>query len=308
LNLRYFYLLLPIDRQTVKEYNITIDRQTDRLKRECAKMLATKFGRNSFGIRSNVPLTDAEIFRVAPSIYATTPHESRSSKYTYIPTSTVLDGLRKEGFNPFMVVQSKSRIEGKSEYTKHMLRLRHVNAIATAETPEIILINSHDGTSSYQMLSGVFRFVCQNGMVCGDTYNDIRVPHRGNIADNVIEAAYTVVEDFETVNNVINEFKHTPLALPEAKIFAEAALSLRYEEEAPIIPDRLLQIRRRDDIENNLWNTFNVVQENIIRGGLHGKNTAGNRTTTRAINSIDTNVKLNKALWTLTEKMAELKR
>ncbi|EER8463752.1 DUF945 domain-containing protein, partial [Escherichia coli] len=26
-----------------------------------------------------------------------------------------------------------------------------------------ILLNSHDGTSSYQMLPGYFRFVCQNG-------------------------------------------------------------------------------------------------------------------------------------------------
>ena len=76
----------------------------------------------------------------------------------YIPTIEVLRGLRKEGFEPFMVAQSKSRIEGKTDFTKHMIRMRHAGHLSTRpEANEIILINSHDGASSYQMLAGVFR-------------------------------------------------------------------------------------------------------------------------------------------------------
>lgn len=37
--------------------------------------------------------------------------------------------------------------------------------------------NSHDGTSSYQMIAGMFRFVCCNGMVAGEIHNDVRVRH-----------------------------------------------------------------------------------------------------------------------------------
>ena len=74
---------------------------------------------------------------------------SRSERYTYIPTIDVLRGLRKEGFEPFMVAQSKSRIEGKTEFTKHMIRMRHAGQVSTRpEANEIILINSHDGASS----------------------------------------------------------------------------------------------------------------------------------------------------------------
>ncbi|ECW9177538.1 DUF945 domain-containing protein, partial [Salmonella enterica subsp. enterica serovar Enteritidis] len=29
------------------------------------------------------------------------------------------------------------------------------------------LLNSHDGSSSYQMVPGLFRFICTNGLVCG---------------------------------------------------------------------------------------------------------------------------------------------
>jgi len=97
------------------------------------------------------PLTNEQLFRVAPSIFAGEKHESRSERYTYIPTIQVIEGLRSEGFFPFSVCQSKSRIEGKAEFTKHMIRLRLDGQITAQVANEIILINSHDGTSSYQI-------------------------------------------------------------------------------------------------------------------------------------------------------------
>jgi len=271
--------------------------------------LATRFARNSFGLRGNEPLTDEQIYSVAKSIFAHGKHESRSDRYTYIPTIEVLNGLRKEGFQPFMVAQSRSRIEGKAEFTKHMLRLRKADMLAVDETFEIILINSHDGTSSYQMLAGCFRFVCQNGMVTGDTVEDVRVPHRGNITDNVIDAAYRIVDDFGNAQKSIEGMKSTVLALPEAEIFADSALMLKYEEDkAPITPVQLLKPRRAADAnKNDLWTTFNRVQENLLVGGLHGVTATGKRTTTQQVRSIDTNIKLNKALWNLSERMAGIK-
>ena len=270
--------------------------------------LATRLGRNSNALRSNIPLDNSQLFRIAPSIFANEAHESRSARYTYIPTIDVLDGLRKEGFQPFFVAQSRSRIEGKSEFTKHMLRLRQVGEIEKSEANEIILINSHDGTSSYQMMAGCFRFVCQNGMVTGDIVEDIRVRHKGNIIHNVIDAAYTIVYDFETVTESIDGMKSTLLLPEEQELFAEAALSLKYDEnEAPITANQLLSTRRIADRNPDLWSNFNRVQENIIRGGLRGRTANGNRTTTREVKSIDNNVKLNKALWILADGMRQLK-
>ena len=141
--------------------------------------LATRFARNICVIRSEVPLGEPQMRLAAPSIFAPGKHESRSERYTYVPTIEVLRGLRKEGFEPFMVAQSRSRTEGKTAYTKHMIRLRlAAQADVRTEANEIILINSHDGASSYQMLSGVFRFVCCNGLVVGDVANDIRIRTR----------------------------------------------------------------------------------------------------------------------------------
>lgn len=112
--------------------------------------LAARFGQNIFVIRSETPLAEDQMRRAAPSIFAEGKHGSRSDRYTYIPTIDVLRGLRQEGFEPFMVAQSKSRIEGKTEFTKHMIRMRHAGQVNTRpEANEIILINSHDGASSY---------------------------------------------------------------------------------------------------------------------------------------------------------------
>jgi hypothetical protein len=158
--------------------------------------LASRF-RNASGIRADMPLSDDQIRAVAPSIFAEAAHESRSARYTYIPTIDVLNGLRKEGFQPFMVCQTRVRNEEKREHTKHMIRLRHADQIAGREANEIILLNSHDGTSSYQMLAGMFRFVCSNGMVCGETTSDIRVRHNGDVVGDVIEGAFKVLDSFE---------------------------------------------------------------------------------------------------------------
>ena len=147
--------------------------------------LATRFARNTRVLRRDTPLSEDQMRAVAPSVFAQAKHSSRSERYTYIPTIDVLRGLRREGFEPFMVAQGASRIEGKAEFTKHMLRLRHVSAegnqITKAEANEIILINSHDGASSYQLLCGVVRYACCNGLVVGSVTNDIRIAHKGNV-------------------------------------------------------------------------------------------------------------------------------
>jgi len=276
--------------------------------------LATRFARNTFVIRSETALAEDQMRQAAPSIFAQGKHASRSERYTYIPTIEVLRGLRKEGFEPFMVAQSKSRIAGKTDFTKHMIRMRHAAQVeAKAEANEIILINSHDGASSYQMLAGVFRFVCCNGLVVGDVSNDIRIPHKGNIQDDVIEGAFRVLDDFEAVDASTEGMKALTLNMDEERAFATAALALRYGERsegqppAPITAEQLIEARRAEDVGHTLWSTFQRVQENTMRGGQQGRSVQGRRLQTRAVGSIDRSVNLNRALWVLAEEMRKLR-
>ena len=270
--------------------------------------LASRFSRNSSVIRAETPLSDEQIAHVAPSIFGNAKHESRSQRYTYIPTIDILQSLRKEGFQPFFACQTRVRDEGRREHAKHMIRLRHASQINGREANEIILLNSHDGTSSYQMLAGVYRFVCCNGMVCGDTIQDVRVPHKGDVVGHVIEGAYSVLDEFDMVAGEIESMRSVRLSDEAQEVFAEHALMLRYDDPAaaPIAASKLLDLKRRDDDRNDLWTTFNRVQENLLRGGIMGRTRNGNRTKTRAVTGIDGNVKLNRVLWSLAEKMREL--
>ena len=276
--------------------------------------LATRFARNTRVLRADAPLSEKEMRGAAPSLFAEGKHASRSERYTYIPTIDVLRGLRKEGFEPFMVAQSKSRIEGKTDFTKHMIRMRHAGHVSTRpEANEIILINSHDGASSYQMLAGVFRFVCCNGLVVGTVANDIRIPHKGNIQNDVIDGAFRVLEDFESVDASTEGMKAIELKPEEERVFATAALALRYGERtegqppAPITPDQLVEARRPEDLGHSLWTTFQRVQENTLRGGQSGRSVQGRRLQTRAVGSIDRSVNLNRALWVLAEEMRKIR-
>ncbi len=269
--------------------------------------LASRFA-NGNSLRSSAPLTDDQIMRVAPSIFAAAEHESRSDRYSFIPTNIILNNLRAEGFQPFMVCQSRSRIAGMREFTKHMIRLRHANQIASKEANEIILINSHNGASSYQMKAGVFRFVCQNGLVAGEDIADIRVKHKGDITGNVIEGAYEVLDSFERVDESREAMQSLRLTDEQSHAFATASLALRWDTDkpAPVSAMQVLSANRREDVSNDLWTTFNRVQENLIRGGLRGRNAQGKRTTTRAVTGMDQDVKLNRALWVLSEEMRKI--
>ncbi|WP_247351196.1 DUF932 domain-containing protein [Ralstonia pseudosolanacearum] len=272
--------------------------------------LASRFASRSPSLRSDSPLSDEQIRRVAPSIFADAPHESRSERYSYIPTAAVLTELRKEGFQPFMVTQTRVRDEGKREHTKHMLRLRHASQINGAEANEIVLLNSHDGTSSYQMLAGMFRFVCSNGLVCGDTVAEVRVPHKGDVAGLVIEGAYQVLGGFEQVKESRDLMRGITLDDGEAEVFARAALSLKYDDPdkpAPVTESQVLMPRRFDDRRPDLWSVFNRTQENLTKGGLHGRTANGRRQSTRPVQGIDQNIRLNRALWLLADGMRALK-
>ncbi|ALS10130.1 DUF945 domain-containing protein [Pseudomonas aeruginosa] len=273
--------------------------------------LASRFASRSSVLRSDTPLSDDQIHRVAPSIFAEAPHESRSQRYAYIPTATVLTELRKEGFQPFMVTQTRTRHEDRRDYTKHMIRLRHASQInARGEANEIILLNSHDGTSSYQMLAGMFRFVCSNGLVCGDTVADVRVPHKGDVAGQVIEGAYQVLHGFDRALESRESMQAITLDEGEAEVFARAALSLKYDDPdkpAPITESQILMPRRFDDRRPDLWSVFNRTQENLTKGGLHGRSANGRRQQTRPVQGIDSDIRLNRALWLLADGLRQLK-
>jgi len=267
--------------------------------------LASRFGAANV-IRKDRPLTHDELFRTVPSIFSEIKHGSRSDRYTYIPTITLLDNLKREGFQPFFACQTRVRDLSKRDHTKHMLRLRREGQITGNQVPEIILLNSHDGSSSYQMLPGLFRAVCQNGLICGETFGEVRVPHKGDVVERVIEGAYEVLGIFESVDEKREEMQQMILPPPAQQALAKAALTYRFgDEHHPVTESQILSPRRWQDNNPDLWTTYQRIQENLIKGGLRGRNAQGRNQQTRSVRGIDGDVKLNRALWVMAETMLE---
>ncbi|EGC1081876.1 DUF945 domain-containing protein, partial [Salmonella enterica] len=195
---------------------------------------------------------------------------------------------------------------GKREHTKHLLRLRRAGQITGQQVPEIIILNSHDGSSSYQLLPGYFRQVCTNSLVCGQSFGEIRVPHRGDIAEKVIEGAYDVLGVFDRVEEKREAMQSLQLPPPAQQALAKAALTYRFgEEHQPVTATQILTPRRYEDRKDDLWSVFNRIQENLLKGGLSGRTAKGKRTHTRAVNGIDGDIRLNRALWVMAEQMQQ---
>lgn len=266
-----------------------------------------------FNPRANAELSNEQLYRIAPSIFATEKHESRSDRFQPIPTIDVLEGLRKEGFVPVRAQQSTTRDPGKAPFTKHAVRLRSISdagrKLAVGDTFfEIVLRNGNDGTSAYHLNAGLFRLACLNGMTVADrTIDRVSVRHSGNVGNKVIEGTFRVLDQAELALSAPADWSRIQLPLEAQHALAEAAHAIRFGDDAtPIRPQQLLNARRFEDRGDSLWQVWNRTQENVIRGGLTAWNASTNRrTTTREVKGIDSDTRLNKALWLVGEQLAD---
>ncbi len=256
------------------------------------------------------PLDMNAMQRYAPSVFADHAHERTSGRYKFISTLEMMECLQDLGWQPVTAQQSNTRLADRREFTKHIVRFRNTMELPMVgdSIPELVLVNSHDGVGSYQFYAGLFRIVCLNGLIVQSCdLGQVRRRHAGNAEQAVIEGTCEVVHDLPRIAAQVDNFQALQLTHQEQTVMAEAAVELRWGDKAPIEPASLLSVRRREDRDNSLWVTFQKLQENLMKGGIRGLNANGQRTHTRAIKAVDATVSLNRALWTMTEKMAELK-
>jgi hypothetical protein len=240
--------------------------------------------------------------KMTPAAYATAPHEKLTARYAFVPTSSVIETMSKAGFDVVQAAQSRSRKQLPA-FARHALRFRKAKSdVYVGEVvPEILLLNSHDGTSAYQVRIALFRAICSNGMIVSDTaFPCWRVPHRGSAAVEVLEAALRLAEQFSEVGAVIERMRHILLTEEQRLRFASDALVIRYPNEPvglAVSPVELLKVRRPQDEGADLWHTLNVVQEHLLRGGAPRVTATKRQVKMRGIRAIREDVRINSALW-----------
>ena len=239
-------------------------------------------------LQSHQALVEPQLRALVPAAFAAEAHASRSQRYAYIPTATIIEQMIESGFHPTYAAQSGSKEENANGHAKHMIRFRRGQPTALNESvPEVVLINSHDGSSS----------------------------HGGNAADQVIEGSFEVINQAATALPRIEQMQQTLLTQDERLMLAISAHQLRFGDSdvgLAVPAERLLETKRASDQGRDLWTTLNVVQENVIRGRQTGwtlddRGYRQKRVSTRAVNGIGQSVNLNREIWNLAEKLLELK-
>jgi hypothetical protein len=237
-------------------------------------------------------------------------HEGVSDKYSFIPTSRVLDVLSDYGFVPAKVTESRTLKDGKKGFQKHMIRLRDRNLVPQVqqEFPEIVVTNSHCGSAAFKIMVGFYRLICANGMVVGDTMQSYSITHKGYTDHAVENALRSITGVLPALEDTVRSMRAIELNRNEAVAFASSVVDMAWDGSGySVDPDRLLTQRRYDDRGVDLWLVFNRVQENVIKGDVRQVRADGSRIRSREVKNIDRNINLNKAMWSLAEKMRELK-
>ncbi len=243
----------------------------------------------------------ADLQSRAPAAFASHAAYVMGPTYSFISTAELVRALIEAGFVLSAARQSGARRRDPL-FARHIVRLRQERSSLTLvdAVPEIVLINSHDGTSSYTLHAGLYRPVCSNGLLMRSAdVGFIRLPHRKVQVPDVVRGALDLAGRFANIREICERMASQQLTLAECASFAEGALRLRYDAVAPIGADRLLGVRRSADEGSDVWRVYNRIQENLMRGGLPGRSQGGRQVRTRAIQAIREDVRINLGLWQL---------
>lgn len=256
-----------------------------------------------------IELSNAQLIQKASSIGATAPACHVSDKYSFIPTIDAVNFLRDAGWTPIEAKQGAPRLFEKMNFQRHAITFTKPELDLGDRRLQMTLYNSHDSGSSYTLSGGVYRLVCSNGMVVGSNQAEYRHRHMGFDANLFIESAKFVAEKMNTIAENLQEWETIELSPNEQGIFANAAHEIMFEGKHPNIqPEQLLTARRTADEGDDLWTTFNRIQENVTKGGLPGRSERGRRSRTRGITSIHRDKTMNQSLWSMADYMADVKK
>lgn len=225
-------------------------------------------------ISNNTFKSKDEIRKIAPSVFTEQGSSNTSEKYSHIPTYRIIEDMETLGWK---VVDAKEVKASKQiGYQKHLVVFRNDEIIingADNDTiyPQILLTNSHDGKSAFVFTAGLFRLICENGLVIStQEFENMKIRHYGYDFEALQETIKAMVEKLPLTVDSMNKFKATELAQEQALDFAKRAISCRFNDNEmsniKVDLDNLLIPTRDEDKGNDLWSVFNIVQEKLIHG------------------------------------------
>jgi len=236
--------------------------------------------------------------------YSTDPAPKVSPRYHMAPTLDTLKPMFDAGWTIQRSMQARTRKPGNERYARHTLYLRHPDMTFPGEAgrdlfPEVAFTNAHSGRNSAVLHAGIFRLVCKNGLTA--PFADITHLHlrhsRKDIIPRLLEGLDIIRNNMPAIYGQVEKMLNRILSRDEQLTIATRALKARYGDNWPVLPSRLLEARRTEDVANDAWTVLNRIQENIIRGGFTGTTSDGRQVRVRAINHPLEMARINMDLW-----------
>ena len=219
-----------------------------------------------------------EIKEMAPSVFTTNGSKDTSDKYTHIPTDRVIRDLEVLGWKVADVKEVAARKEDNKGFQKHLVVFRNEDVVITGEDgdtvyPQILLTNSHDGKNSFKFQAGLFRMICENGLVIADeSFEDYSIRHMGYDFDALQSLIKDMVSNLDLTVESMNKMKKIELDEKQQIELAKRLLDIRLENTGNTYdedqPEMINWSQRKEDNGVDLWSVFNRQQENIIEGNF----------------------------------------
>ena len=228
-------------------------------------------------IKNTEKLTNSQIRQIAPSVFTENAAAGTSEKYTHIPTHRVVNDMELLGWDVIDAKEIKARRN--VGFQKHLLVFRNSEIMINGNDgdtvyPQILLTNSHDGKNAFTFTAGLFRMVCENGLVIStQEFENIKIRHMGYDFTELQKTINSMVEKLPLTVESMNKFKQTELDQEQVLEFAKRALEVRFNdiENMDFDLDELITPTRPEDKGNDLWSVFNVVQEKLVHGMFNYK-------------------------------------
>ncbi len=248
-----------------------------------------------------------DLREIAPSIFTQVGSESTSDKYTHIPTDQVIRDMELLGWGVVDAKEVQSRKESTNGFQKHLVVFRNNNVVikgGDGDTvyPQVLLTNSHDGKNSFQFTAGLFRMICENGLVIAtDTFEDVKIRHMGYDFSALQGTIKDMVERLPLTVEAMNKMKSVEMEEEQMFDLAKSFLDIRVEgtentfDEQAI--EEVLNVQRKEDEGNMLWEVFNRVQENIIEGNFEYITKTGKKRQARVIKNFKQDQIVNKKMF-----------
>ena len=261
-----------------------------------------------------MPLSIEEVKQNAPQAFAAAPKPGVSSKYSFLPTSRIIEDMDRLGWKVNQAKSNRSRTSVNAEFGNHVVKFYHPEVFMKDQDGNIeayvniVVMNNHMGTGSFKFEMGIFRLVCENGLIIKDKdFGGFNMRHAGYSFEQLQETLNQAMVKLPEVVGKINTYNQVIMSKEAQKAFAQQAFQLRSYQDRQLTESELedfLRPRRKQDEGDSLWVVLNRIQESVLKGGYSITNQKNKIRRAKSIKNIQQDIKLNQQVWELAETFA----